>query len=102
MLSMPEVRLWNRLRERERGKPVFRRQHPLGPYVLDFYCAQAHLAVEVDGISHDMGDRPVRDARRVVWLKKHGVTVLRIAATEVLRNVDEAADAIFRPASETL
>ena len=63
-LSPPEARLWIRLRARIPGAPVFRRQHPIGPYVLDFYCAKARLAVEVDGIGHDMGDRPRRDLRR--------------------------------------
>src|SRR5579862_1871331 len=63
-LSPPEARLWTRLRERVPGRPVFRRQHPIGPYVLDFYCAKARLAVEIDGASHDMGDRPQRDIRR--------------------------------------
>ncbi len=77
-LSPPEVLLWSRLRQRAPGKPVFRRQHPIGPYVLDFYCAKARLAVELDGMSHDMGDRSERDRRRDAWLKTHGITVLRI------------------------
>jgi very-short-patch-repair endonuclease len=88
--------LWVRLRARARGQPVFRRQHPIGPYVLDFYCTKARLAIEIDGISHDMGDRPQRDERRVAWLKQHGVTVMRIAARELMRSVDDAADAIVR------
>jgi len=37
--------------------PTFRRQHPIGPYVLDFYCAKSRLTIEVDGMSHDVGDR---------------------------------------------
>jgi very-short-patch-repair endonuclease len=101
-LSTPEARLWSRLRSRTPGKPIFRRQHPIGPYVLDFYCAQANLAVEIDGISHDMADRPLRDERRAAWLKKHGVTVVRIPATELMRSIDEAADAIVRMAAEAL
>lgn len=80
-MSVPEARLWNRLRSRAPGKPIFRRQHPIGPYVLDFYCARARLAIEIDGISHDMGDRPQRDIRRDAWLKKQGVTVLHGACT---------------------
>ncbi|WP_366852839.1 DUF559 domain-containing protein [Phenylobacterium sp.] len=48
-MSLPEVILWTALRGREPGRPVFRRQHPIGPYVLDFYCAKARLCVEVDG-----------------------------------------------------
>ena len=101
-LSAPEARLWSRLRERGPGKPVFRRQHPIGPYVLDFYCVKARLAVEIDGISHDMGDRPRRDMRRDAWLEARGVTVMRIAARELARGIDEAADAIVRTAAEML
>jgi very-short-patch-repair endonuclease len=81
---------------------VFRRQHPIGPYVLDFYCAKAHLAIKLDGIGHDMGDRPQRDERRDAWLKEHGVTVMRIAAAELTHSVDEVADAIVRLATEML
>jgi len=101
-LSVPEARLWNRLRTRAPGKPIFRRQHPIGPYVLDFYCAKARLAVEIDGMSHDMGDRPQRDMRRDAWLTKHGVTVVRIATNDLTRETDDAADAIIRMASEML
>ncbi len=74
----------------------------MGPYVLDFYCAKANLAIEIDGISHDMSDRPQRDERRDAWLKKHGVTVIRIPAAELMQGVDEAADAIVRLAAEQL
>ncbi len=95
-LSKPEAMLWLRLRTRGCGQPVFRRQHPIGPYVLDFYCAKARLAIELDGMSHDMGDRPERDMHRDAWLKEHGVTVMRIAARELMRSVDDAADAIVR------
>jgi very-short-patch-repair endonuclease len=69
--------------------------------VLDFYCAKARLAVEIDGVSHDMDDQPQRDIRRDAWLKEAGVTVMRIAANE-LRKIDEAADAIVRAAVERL
>jgi very-short-patch-repair endonuclease len=73
----------------------------MGPYVLDFYCAQANLAVEIDGIGHDMANRPWRDEHRDAWLKKqHGVTVMRISARELMQSIDETADAIVRLASE--
>lgn len=64
-MSLPERLLWRELR----GKPAglkFRRQHPVGPYVIDFYCASAKLGIEIDGIAHDMGERPERDMRRDV------------------------------------
>jgi very-short-patch-repair endonuclease len=98
-LSPPEARLWNRLRERAPGLPTFRRQHPIGPYVLDFYCAKARLAIEIDGMSHDIGDQPLRDIRRNEWLQARGVTVMRIAADDVMRALDETADGIVRMAT---
>jgi very-short-patch-repair endonuclease len=101
-LSPPEARLWSRLRARKSGAPIFRRQHPVGRYVLDFYCAEARLAVEIDGMSHGLGDRPERDMSRDAWLKARGLTVMRIAAGETMRNADEAADAIVRMATEMI
>jgi very-short-patch-repair endonuclease len=70
--------------------------------VLDFYCAKARLAVEIDGISHDMDDQQQRDERRDLWLRKHGITVMRIPAADLNRDMDEAADAIVRLAAELL
>jgi very-short-patch-repair endonuclease len=101
-LSVPEVRLWSRLRERVPGKPTFRRQHPIGPYVLDFYCPKAKLAIEIDGMIHDMAGRPERDERRDAWLLQQGVRVVRIPAAELTAEMDEAADAIVRMAAEQL
>jgi very-short-patch-repair endonuclease len=101
-LSPPEARLWNRLRARRPGTPIFRRQHPIGRYVLDFYCSEARLAVEIDGLRHDLGDRPQRDANRDAWLKGRGLTVMRISASEVMRDADDAADAIVRMAAEMI
>ena len=90
--------MWNRLRERAPGLPTFRRQHPIGPYVLDFYCAKARLAIEIDGMSHDVGNRPERDTRRGALLETQGLTVMRIAAGEVMRALDDTADGIMRMA----
>ncbi len=82
--------------------PAFRRQHPIGPYVLDFYCAKARLAAEIDGMSHNVEDRPQRGARRDAWLRAQGVTVWRIAAADVLSGLDDAADGIMRLAAEMM
>jgi very-short-patch-repair endonuclease len=94
--------LWNKLRERASGKPVFRRQHPIGPYVLDFYCARARLAIELDGIGHDMGDRRERDLKREAWLKEQGIAVVRIPVVDLKDRIDETADAIVRMAEDLL
>lgn len=76
-LTRPEARLWQVLRTRPGGLK-FRRQHPIGPYVLDFYCPAARLAIEVDGAAHDMGSNPGRDERRDGWLRQRGLAVLRV------------------------
>jgi very-short-patch-repair endonuclease len=96
-LSLPENLLWVRIR---RGELHFRRQHPIGEYVLDFYCAAAKLAIEVDGVAHDFGDRPQRDERRTEWLNEQHIEVLRIPAKDVLRDPDEIADAVIRFCSD--
>jgi very-short-patch-repair endonuclease len=93
-MSLPEVLLWNGLRGRRLGGLLFRRQHPVGPYVLDFYCPSARLAVEVDGGAHDHPDQVRRDAARDEFLVARGIRVLRLPATIVLRDMDAAGRAI--------
>jgi very-short-patch-repair endonuclease len=73
--------LWKALRARPDGLK-FRRQHPLGVYVVDFYCAAARLVAEVDGESHGRGGNPGRDERRDRWLERQGLRVLRFTASE--------------------
>ncbi|OYW46629.1 MAG: hypothetical protein B7Z08_07125 [Sphingomonadales bacterium 32-68-7] len=89
-LSLPEAKLWQHLRT-SRGGYRFRRQHPAGPYVLDFFCARANLAIEIDGFAHDTGERAERDSRRDAWLAEHRIDTVRIPATEVLRDSHEVA-----------
>jgi very-short-patch-repair endonuclease len=62
--------------------------------VLDFFCATANLAIEVDGEPHSFGDRPQRDVARDQWLNAQGVRTLRIPAVEVLKNLDGVLKAI--------
>lgn len=93
-MTLPERMLWQTLRSRPQGLK-FRRQHPLGPYVLDFYCPAAKLAVEVDGASHGMGANPDRDLRRDAWLSGQGLKVFRLKATDVMRDLEAAVTAIL-------
>jgi very-short-patch-repair endonuclease len=86
-MSLPEVLLWQQLRTKV-DSVQFRRQHPAGPYVLDFFSATVNLAIEVDGEAHNRGDRPQRDANREEWLQRQGIRVLRIPAADVLKNLD--------------
>ena len=68
----------------------------IGVYVLDFFCPAAKLAIEVDGIAHDMGDRPRRDEIRAAWLAEQGIELLRLPAKDVLADPDAIADAVLR------
>jgi very-short-patch-repair endonuclease len=97
-MSLPEVLLWTALRGARLDGLKFRRQHPVGPYVLDFYCPAAHLAVEIDGWSHGAEDRPEQDAIRDMRLAERGVHTLRIPAGEVLRSVDDTLATILETA----
>jgi very-short-patch-repair endonuclease len=82
-MTPPELRLWNILRTSPEGFK-FRRQHPIGPYVLDFFCSAAALAIEVDGEAHAMGNNPQRDIKRDSWCAARGVKTLRFAAKDLL------------------
>ena len=90
-MSPPEVILWHRLRRRPGGFK-FRRQHPAGEYVLDFFCSDAKLAIEIDGISHNMGERPASDMVRDRWLETKDVLTLRIPAGAVTCSADEVIE----------
>ena len=96
-MTLPEVLLWQQLRA---ATPRFRRQHPVGLYALDFYCVAAKLVVEVDGAVHNMGDHPGLDERRDAWLSKQGLTVVRLPATEVLRDPTRVAESLILYARE--
>jgi very-short-patch-repair endonuclease len=85
--NLPEVILWRALKAHPGGYK-FRRQHPIGPYILDFVCLAARLAIEVDGEVHSRGDQPVRDARRDCTLAERGFHTMRIAARDVLGHLD--------------
>ncbi len=99
-MTLPEVLLWKAIKSRKLGGLHFRKQHPVGPYVLDFYCDSLRLCVEVDGYSHGTGARPVRDEQRDIWLAEQGIRTLRISAELVLEDVDDAV-ATIRQALES-
>ena len=99
-LTPPEARLWQALRRRGLAGLKFRRQHPIGPFILDFYCVSAKLAVEIDGSAHTLGDNPQRDDRRDLWLERHGITVLRIEARHVCDKLEAVLTEIGRAAAE--
>jgi very-short-patch-repair endonuclease len=97
-LTLPEGLLWTRLRGRRLADLRFRRQHPVGPYILDFYCDEVRMAVEVDGQSHAHPDRIAHDERRTSWLSEQNITVVRLPARLVLSDMEGALDFIRRSA----
>jgi very-short-patch-repair endonuclease len=86
-MSPSEIRLWRVLRLRPEGLQ-FRKQHPFGDFVFDFFCKDAGVAVEVDGTAHDMGDNPARDQQRDRLVRQQGVETMRISAEDVRTNLD--------------
>jgi very-short-patch-repair endonuclease len=100
-MSPPEALLWSELRGNKIGFKV-RRQHPIGPYVVDFFIRDGALIIEIDGSSHDYGDRPERDAVRESYLIDSGYRILRIAAGDVMRNLEGALKYIVVQATNPL
>jgi len=86
-MSLPEVLLWQELRNRPGGFK-FRRQYPEDHYILDFACLETRMGIEVDGEAHSGGDRPARDVRRDARLNQLGFEMLRIPARDVLQNLE--------------
>lgn len=100
-MSLPEALLWREFQRRPLGLK-FRRQHGSGPYVLDFYCSDARLAIEIDGKVHGTGDQALHDETRDAWFQEHGIETLRVPASDVLKDVVGAAEAIVNCARSRL
>jgi very-short-patch-repair endonuclease len=101
-LTGPEYLLWERLKLRLDDGLVFKRQHAMGPYILDFYCFRARLAIEVDGAVHGEDAQAAKDAARDKGLRGQGLEVYRLSAAEVYRDVDGVADGVRLLAAERM
>jgi very-short-patch-repair endonuclease len=93
-MAPPERILWSRLRNRQLRGLKFRRQHPIGRCVADFFCEDAALVVEIDGEVH--ATRRQHDAARDAWLNAQGLRVLRVLASDVSKDVEAVLLAILR------
>ncbi|MBA4162462.1 MAG: hypothetical protein C0515_10405 [Novosphingobium sp.] len=94
-MSLPEALLWRLLKPKPMGLK-FRNQHPLEDFVVDFYCHAAKTIFEIDGIVHEMGDQAKFDAERDQKLSALGFHVIRIPASDVLRDPETVADSMVR------
>ena len=89
-----EKRLWKALRNRALGGFKFRRQHPIGPYVVDFACPDCKVVVEIDGESH-LSHRE-KDSQRTMVLESGGWYVLRFWNTEIYDDFEPVKELIYR------
>jgi very-short-patch-repair endonuclease len=89
-----ERALWRILRSRQLGGHKFRRQQPLGPFIVDFVCLDARMVVEIDGGQHNEEEDIAYDQRRSQWLEKAGFRVMRFWNQEVLNELESVSDAI--------
>ena len=90
-----EQKMWRIVRDRRLGGFKFRRQHGIGPFVLDFYCSEAKLAVELNGSVHDNPARAEYDGERQEYLAALGLRVVRFSNGEVLREPNRIAESLM-------
>ncbi len=95
-----EEKLWQALRNRNLAGFKFRRQHPIGPYIADFYCAEVRLIVELDGGGHL--DQMEYDQNRTDWLEEQGYRVIRFWNDDVLNYLDDVAKEILLTLEERM
>jgi very-short-patch-repair endonuclease len=98
--TLEENLLWQRLRNRKVQGLKFRRQHTVDRFILDFYCSEASLAIEIEGSIHQY--TPEQDAIRREYLESTGLKVLSFSNDEINNNLDNVVDKIATTAKESL
>ena len=87
--------LWRELRNRQVDGWRFKRQVPFGRYILDFFCFDARLAIEVDGATHSEPKEVARDEERTMFLRDNGVRVMRVSGGDVENNIDGVIESVY-------
>jgi very-short-patch-repair endonuclease len=95
-LTPPEQKLWQRLRNRQLFGLKFRRQHPIDPFVVDFFCHQHQLVIEIDGHHHAEPAQQRYDQARTEWLEQRGMRVIRFTNRDVDTNIEGVLAEIAR------
>ncbi len=93
-MTLAEVLLWNELKQKKMRGYDFDRQKPLNNYIVDFYCNDLMLAIEVDGISHESSDAYDNDMERQRKLESIGISFLRFDDREVRKDMDNVLNEI--------
>ena len=91
-----EALIWQLLRNCQLNNAKFRRQHPVSPYILDFYCHEHKLAIELDGSQHGTNEGKEQDKKRTEIINKQGIRVIRFWNNEVFENTEGVLDVIYR------
>ncbi len=92
-LTPAEKKIWERVRNQQLGFKI-RRQHPIGHFITDFYCAAAKLVIEIDGDTHADPDQAAYDAARTAWLEAQGYRVIRFQNNDVHHNLGAVLEAL--------
>lgn len=102
--SMPkaEVILWSRLKGKQIYGYKFRRQHSIGPYIVDFYCPKLKLSIEVDGSSHFKQKAKLKDMERQKYIESFGIRFLRYLNTDIYENLDGVVNHIWNTINENM
>lgn len=101
-MTPAERKLWSQLRLKQGDGAHFRRQHAVGPYIVDFFCAKAKLVIEVDGDSHGNPEQEEYDAERTVWLdEQKDYLVIRFWNDDVLNALDGTMQVIWQAVHDT-
>jgi very-short-patch-repair endonuclease len=90
-----ESKLWHALRNRKLGGRKFRRQHPIGGYIVDLVCVDAKLIVEIDGATHSTDAELASDRRREAMLRAAGYEILRVTNAEIYAHIDFVLETIL-------
>ena len=89
-----EKLLWSHLRNHQLAGFKFRRQYPVAPYILDFYCSEAHLGIELDGGQHNENKTISYDQERLAFFRTRGISVIRFWNHEVINEIDAVLEKI--------
>ena len=96
LMTPAEKILWEQLRNRKLSDYRFRRQHPIGEFVVDFFCYEAMLVIEIDGEIHDTSYQRERDIERKNILQGHGIREIRFRNEDVMNNLENVLAKILR------
>ena len=93
-MPKPEEILWQRIRRKQLGVK-FRRQHGIGRYIVDFYCAELNLVIEIDGDSHFSDEGKEKDTIRDAFMETLGIKFMRFTNEEVMKQTESVLERLF-------